>query len=880
MFENHARPSTISLFAILATSLAIAWNGAAAELTLEVRVDHRRVIEEVYWQHRIWPEQSQATKPPLSEALPEEILRERVEDSLRLSRALAERWQRPITSEDLQTELDRMVRETTSPERLEELFAALGHDPQTIAEVLARPLLADRLVREAFASDPEIHGGVRRRAEAEYADFAFVEDLWQASGTYREVTWLRWGDGVAKHELMAEQGDGERLYLDPIQWQEKTDWLDERVGGVARGEIGDLREDPIRLSAVAVLERGEARIRLAIVEWRKPELDSWWLANRDDYLDEILPLASTYELQPIESTTGTPNSWQSVGSTGSPPHARSNHTAIWTGSEMIIWGGDDGIGYVYSGSIYDPATSSWTAMTNTDHPLGRFGHTAVWTGSKMVVWGGDRGTPTDTGGRYDPTTGTWQSTATSGAPSARFFHTAVANNSNAMTIWGGWNGSSYLGDGFRYNVSSNSWLSITGTDAPSARSDHAAVGYIEACGFNELAMVVFGGQDTEGVLGDGAYYCYPFSSWTALASESAPSARMGHSAVATARGGLGYREVIIWGGNDGTNDLNTGARWEQNQWKPTNLGGAPSARQGHSAVWAGSGMMIWGGHSGATLRNSGAVYNPDNNVWLSMTTTGAPTARKAHAAVWSGANPFSSDGQMIVWGGTDGAPTSSGKLYSRPADFVVDSYPRIVTTVPGGAELTAFVGGIRSNGGFNDTVSMSHTAFPGSLMIWDDSLTPPANGFASTDVDIFVSDGASLGDHTYYFKGTSGSTVRFFEMTLRVEDYQLSCLPSSVTLAPGGSTSATCTVSSFNGFDDTVALTCDAQTGTSCSLTDSSVTPPRDGAVQVLATISVGASVVPETYTVDLTAQSHLAERLSSIEVVVDGGSIFVDGFE
>ena len=24
------------------------------------------------------------------------------------------------------------------------------------------------------------------------------------------------------------------------------------------------------------------------------------------------------------------------------PHARYAHTAVWTGSEMIVWGGDDG----------------------------------------------------------------------------------------------------------------------------------------------------------------------------------------------------------------------------------------------------------------------------------------------------------------------------------------------------------------------------------------------------------------------------------------------------------------------------------------------------------------------------------------------------------
>jgi len=32
---------------------------------------------------------------------------------------------------------------------------------------------------------------------------------------------------------------------------------------------------------------------------------------------------------------------------------------------------------------------SWTATSLTNAPTGRLGHTAVWTGSEMIVWGGD-----------------------------------------------------------------------------------------------------------------------------------------------------------------------------------------------------------------------------------------------------------------------------------------------------------------------------------------------------------------------------------------------------------------------------------------------------------------------------------------------------------
>jgi N-acetylneuraminic acid mutarotase len=79
------------------------------------------------------------------------------------------------------------------------------------------------------------------------------------------------------------------------------------------------------------------------------------------------------------------NSWTAVTTTGAPA-ARDLHTAVWTGSEMIVWGGF-GSG-LNDGGRYNPAGNSWTAVTTSGAPAARFYHTAVWTGSEMIVWGG------------------------------------------------------------------------------------------------------------------------------------------------------------------------------------------------------------------------------------------------------------------------------------------------------------------------------------------------------------------------------------------------------------------------------------------------------------------------------------------------------------
>ena len=94
-------------------------------------------------------------------------LEKKVADYLRNSQALEDYWQRPITAEQLQAEMDRMAQHTKQPEVLRELFEALGNDPFVIAECLARPALAERLVTNLYAYDQRIHGELKQRAEAE-----------------------------------------------------------------------------------------------------------------------------------------------------------------------------------------------------------------------------------------------------------------------------------------------------------------------------------------------------------------------------------------------------------------------------------------------------------------------------------------------------------------------------------------------------------------------------------------------------------------------------------------------------------------------------------------------------------------------------------------
>src|SRR5437868_8299277 len=189
-------------------------------LTFAERVAYQRAIEGVYWRHRIWPTERPDPKPSLDGVMSQAQLEKKVADYLRKSQALENYWQRPITAEQLQAEIDRMAKNTKQPEVLRELFEALGNDPFVIAECLARPVLAERLITELYAYDQRIHGELKYRAQAQLQVHPSVEQMKQLSGKYSEVQFIR-SDNGEKDKRKFEQA----VKLNADEWDETVQKL-------------------------------------------------------------------------------------------------------------------------------------------------------------------------------------------------------------------------------------------------------------------------------------------------------------------------------------------------------------------------------------------------------------------------------------------------------------------------------------------------------------------------------------------------------------------------------------------------------------------------------------------------------------------------------
>ena len=84
-------------------------------LTFAQRVAYQRAIEDVYWRHRIWPKEHPDPKPSLDAVMSQAQLENKVAGYLRDSLVLEDYWQKPITAEQLQAEMDRMARDTKQP---------------------------------------------------------------------------------------------------------------------------------------------------------------------------------------------------------------------------------------------------------------------------------------------------------------------------------------------------------------------------------------------------------------------------------------------------------------------------------------------------------------------------------------------------------------------------------------------------------------------------------------------------------------------------------------------------------------------------------------------------------------------------------------------
>ena len=295
------------------------------------------------------------------------------------------------------------------------------------------------------------------------------------------------------------------------------------------------------------------------------------------------------------------------------------HATVWTGRELIMWGGGfhfDGKRTDSRGVRFDPSSGRLRPLPPA--PIApRWWHTAVWTGEEVIVWGGARGRhELGTGAAYAPGTNTWRMIPS--APMTSNGHTAIWSGTE-MIVWGGSDDhesegtegfpSRFLNAGAAYDPRADRWRSIP--DAPlKGRAWHSGV-------WTGKRMIVWGGVGGRcrphcTLPADGGAYDPVADSWE-IVRDAPISGRMDHRAVWTGR------EMIVWGGSPagGGYGFDDGATYAPETGRWAELPSAPiGGRYRHAAAWAGVRMIVWGG---CCLRSknfqrsffSGAAYRPE-----------------------------------------------------------------------------------------------------------------------------------------------------------------------------------------------------------------------------------------------------------------------------
>ncbi len=356
----------------------------------------------------------------------------------------------------------------------------------------------------------------------------------------------------------------------------------------------------------------------------------------------------TYAFTDFLITIAVHDKWVPV-SMNDAPEAREDHRAVWTGTEMIVWGGKGTGGSLITGGRYTPWSDSWQAMSIESAPAARYDFTATWCGDRLIVWGGRTATGfTNLGSAYFPAEDRWEPISTDGAPAPRANHTAVWTGGR-LVVWGGEGLTGYFDDGGIYDPATDSWTPIpSAADSPAARREHTAV-------WTGGGMIVWGGRN-DAPMQDGAYWDAATGSWTPISETGAPSARWDHYAAYLPTLGM-----VIWGGRDGFNPLADGAVYDPatDSWTAMGTTDGPLPAYDPQIVLCGRKLFVWGGYDYG-YRTVAHVYDFDAGIWTAASTEDEPVSRMLGTAVWTG-------GVVIVWGGrTVGGLTQTGGYYFLP----------------------------------------------------------------------------------------------------------------------------------------------------------------------------------------------------------------------
>ena len=175
-----------------------------------------------------------------------------------------------------------------------------------------------------------------------------------------------------------------------------------------------------------------------------------------------------------------------------PLTARTGASVVWTGTDVIVWGGSQAERNAADGATYSPASGRWRPIVDAPQP--RAHHASVWLDRRMVVVGGQVGPlPATDALVYDPGADAWS--VIPGPPAGPHVDATVVPTPRGLLVAGGAETAGAAStDAALLDVSAAVWQEIADMPEP-GRCDAAGVTT------DQDTVLVWGGTRTCGDMG-------------------------------------------------------------------------------------------------------------------------------------------------------------------------------------------------------------------------------------------------------------------------------------------------------------------------------------------------------------------------------------------
>lgn len=358
-----------------------------------------------------------------------------------------------------------------------------------------------------------------------------------------------------------------------------------------------------------------------------------------------------------------PESWTPMSAVGEP-ELRAGPSTVWTGTEMIVFGGLGTSGVqLDGGGAYDPALDQWRPIA--DPPFYSQGSHAWWTGQRVLALGCSQTLP---GPGSMPTHQLLVEVYDLEQDSWQLFKSAPRSETGCSELVAVWTGTDVVVAGGTattawaeaYRLATDTWRVLAS----------APIGYPVSATWDGSQVLVLGVNADPSSPGDAVLtklgYDVAIDTWTALAPPP-------------------YRFNVTGSLMAGDVELHTGFAEDpaqtpelvmyvpaSNTWRVPSRSGAYSPRVGQSFVWTGAEVLVWGGstaydgvtHEGGVPLNDGVGYDPETDTWMPMLISAeTPTPRRFPAAAWTGT-------ELLIWSGStddeqSAPPAAGGARYHR-----------------------------------------------------------------------------------------------------------------------------------------------------------------------------------------------------------------------